>query len=84
MPSPLIDTDPTVIVVPLGSARMKVTVPVGLSPPFTVTESLNTAVPTTPPAETLAVVLIEGLASTVVSDSFLPSSTAPLFSVSPV
>ena len=38
----------------------------------------------TPPAVSLALVAIDGLAATVVNDSFVPLSTAPLFRLSPL
>ena len=58
--------------------------PVSLYPPESVAESLSTDVPTTPPAVSLALVVIVGLALTVVNDSFTPLSIAPLFRPSPL
>ena len=47
-------------------------------------ESLSTDVPTTPPAVSLALVVIDGLALTVVNDSLTPLSIAPLLRPSPL
>src|SRR5260370_29105944 len=65
-----------------GAVRVKVMVPLGLSPPDRTAVSLRTAVPTTPPS--LAVVTIVGLAGIVVAVSLTPLSLAGLFFGVPV
>src|SRR5260370_9284185 len=60
-----------------GAVKVKVMVPLGLSPPDRTAVSLRTAVPTTPPS--LAVVSIVGLAGIVGAVSLTPSSLAGFF-----
>src|SRR5260370_7980298 len=65
-----------------GAVRVKVMVPLGLSPPDRTAVSLRTAVPTTPPS--LAGVTIVGLGGIVVAGSLTPSSLAGVFFAAPL
>jgi hypothetical protein len=67
-----------------GAVRVKVIVPLSLYPPERTAESCGIALPTTLPAQKLAVVMIVGLDLTVITPSLAPSSSAAPLLISPL